>query len=208
VKALWLLAPALLGAPLAAQLAGGVQAVGYAVRQSTPADASAQTGAMAGAEGRLSLGRYSLFVRGLSGRLSGTGLARDVRLTGIALRRPVVSWLAVGVEAEAQRRESDRDIELWRLYGVGATVHAGLGNAGLRAAGEVAWFPLTAQVASRPISTAVRAEVGLGYAAPRWPIEAQLSYRFEEIGFSEGVDLRFGGVMVGVGVIFGRRGSR
>lgn len=192
----------LVAGSLSAQVQVG--ALGYFVRQSTPTDASAQTGSWAGVEAQLALGRYTFVARGFGGSLEGTGLSRDIRVTALAVRRWFGSWLALGLDAEAARRESDQDVEVWRLYGAGATAVTALGSTGLRAMADVTVFPISNTVASREISTAVRAEVGLRYSAPRWPVEARMAYRLEDVAFSDGVDLRFGGVLLGAGVRFGR----
>jgi len=189
----------LAASPLGAQrsLSGGV--VTYLVRESTPTEASSQTGAWVGGEGRVILGKYSLTIRGLTGTLGGNPVRvdRDARLTSFSLRRRFTPWLAVGLDAEAQRQTSDVSVQVWRMGGLGATLAGGLGVTGLEARADLTVMPITSVVASRNISVGTRAEVGLTYRPSRWPVEAQFGYREETVKFPDAVDLRLGGLILG-----------
>ena len=196
---------ALAVSPLAAQrrLTGGL--VTYLVRLSTPTEATSQTGSWVGGEGSATLGRYTLTVRGVSGSLGGNPVRvdRDARVTSISLRRRFAPWLALGLDAEAHRQKSDVSVQVWRMGGVGATLGGGLGVTRLQAHGDVTVLPVTSVVAARDISVGTRVEIGVTYRLSRWPVEAQFGYREETVRFPDAVDLRLGGLILGVGVRLG-----
>jgi hypothetical protein len=193
--------------PLVGQqsVAGGV--LTYFVRQSTPTEANSQSGSWLGAEGQLALGRTTLRLQGVSGSLGGNPVRvdRDARLTTLSLRYRVTSWASLGVDAEAHRQASSVSVQVWRLFGPGATVKTGLGVEGLEARGDIAVFPVTGVVASRAISVGSRVEVGLAYLPPRVPLEIQFGYREESVSFPDAVNLRFGGLTAGLLLQLGPR---
>jgi hypothetical protein len=199
---------ALGGAPLASQVRVAGDVLMYLVREGTPAEAITQSGTWGGAEGRVTLGAYALTLRGLGGSLGGNPARfdRNVRLTTISLRRRLGSSVFVGVDAEAHRLASDVSIAVWRLFGVSAAGGMDLGVRGLRTRADLAYFPLSNAKGSSPVSSAVRAEIGLTYASPRFPLEAQLGYRWENVYFTQAADHRFGAIVVGVGVRLGQGG--
>ena len=197
-------AQAQLNAPRAVQLSGGPLV--FAVRQGSDVEAISRTGTWWGAFGTLGVGRITACLLGMTGTLVGasTVLTENVRETVLSASYRLLPWLELGLEGEVVRLKSDLGTTLWRLYGARAGVTERLGFGDLAGRADLAVYPVTGVVAARRLRRPVRAEVGLVWTAPTWPVEMQLAYRVESIDFVDTNDLRLAGLMVSVAVRLGR----
>ncbi len=196
-----------LATPLAAQssLSGGglLYTVQYGVRGSPVV----RTGTWVGGGGTGRVGVLSLTIRGVSGTLTSSASSPQstVHLTEVSVRVHPAPWLALGGEAEALRFETSGTTALWRLYGVGASVSAGIGAEGLAAVAEAALFPGTNLIPQDSVDQPGRVEVGLRYAPPRAHVEMQFTYRLERFPFkTTRTPERLAGLVASFGVRLGR----
>jgi hypothetical protein len=197
-------AQAQLGFLRGVRFSGG--ALVYAARQGSDVEQISRTGTWKGLEGAAQKGRVTVRLSGMMGTLGGTATAdpQDVRETTLGVSYAVRPWLEVGVEGEALRLESQASTAVvWRLYGVRVGVSPPLGVDGLVGHADFVVYPLTGVVAARALRRPMRAEVGLSWAPPGWPVEARFAYRAEHIDFEDTNDLRIAGLLGGIAVRFG-----
>jgi len=179
--------------------AGGVV---YLARQGSDVEEESRTGTWAGVDVAATTGRFVVRLRGMAGPLGGPagGLDQDVRETVLSVSMPVRPWLEVGIEGVALRLESELATTVWRLYGARVGLVREIGVEGLRARAELAVYPLTSVKNARALNRPMRAEVGVAWASPRWPVEAHFGYRVESIDFEDTNDLRIAGLVAGLAV--------
>ena len=141
----------------------------------------------------------SLSVEGLTGRISGSGDDRRVRVTDVAVRLQPRSWLTIGLAAEARRSAEVGDTSVWRMMGPLVGVTAPLGVAGVSARAEVVYFPVLGVAGLDPLSRAARADVGLIFVSSRWPVSVELDYRRQTFTFGDSrARESLGGLVLGV----------
>jgi len=171
-----------------------------------------QTGLLYGAIGEVRLGRLQLGVSSLMGTASGGGAASpdmQIRTTAVSLRYAAAPWIALGVQAEARRFESDAGVTMWRLIGGNARLEPGLGIAGLRGIADVAILPASSVSGGPSLQTAMQAAIGVGFAPAGSPLDLRVVYRFERYdiaasGTSPERYEQFRGIVAQAGIRIGR----
>jgi hypothetical protein len=171
-----------------------------------------QTGLWYGAIGAVRLGRMQLGVSALMGTASGGGAASpdiQIRTTAVTLHYMAAPWIALGVQAEARRFESDAGVTMWRLIGGNVRLEPGLGVAGLRGIAEISVLPASSVSGGPSLQTAMQAAIGAGFAPARSPLDFRVVYRFERYdvaasGTSPERYEQFRGVVAQVGIRLGR----
>lgn len=171
-----------------------------------------QTGLWYGAAGAVRLGHMQLEVSALMGTVAGGGAASpdiQVRTTAVALRYVAAPWIALGVQAEARRFESDAGVTMWRLIGGNVRLEPGLGVAGLRGIADISVLPASSVSGGPSLQTAMQAAIGVGLAPSGFPLDFRLVYRFERYdiaasGTSPERYEQFRGVVAQVGIRLGR----
>ena len=170
-----------------------------------------QTGLWYGAAGAVRLGRMQVGLSALMGTVTGGGTASpdiQIRTTAVALHYLLAPWVALGVQAEARRFESDAGVTMWRLIGVNAHGEPGFGVAGLRGVADLSVLPASSVSGGPSLATAVQATVGAAFAPGGSPVEFRVVYRFERYdiaasGASPERYEQFRGVVAQVGIHLG-----
>jgi hypothetical protein len=171
-----------------------------------------QTGLWYGVDGVVLLGRVQLGVSALMGTVAGGGAADpdiQIRTTAVTLRYIAAPWIALGVQAEARRFESDVGVTMWRLIGGNVRLEPGLGVAGLRGIADISVLPASSVSGGPSLQTAMQAAIGVGLAPSGSPLDFRVVYRFEryDIAASDASPERyeqFRGVVAQVGIRLGR----
>ncbi len=171
-----------------------------------------QTGLWYGAAGAVRFARMQLEVSALMGTVTGGGPASpdiQIRTTAVALHYVAAPWVALGVQAEARRFESDAGVTLWRLIGANVRLEPGLGIMGLRGIADVSVLPASSVSGGPSLKTALQAAIGLGFAPLKSPLDLRLVYRFERYDISASGPSperyeQFRGVVVQAGIRLGR----
>jgi hypothetical protein len=171
-----------------------------------------QTGLWYGAAGSAALGPIQVGVSSFMGTAAGGGTASPdikVRTTAVTVHYQVASWMALGVQAEARRFDSDAGATIWRMIGASARLEPGLGVAGLRGIADVSVLPASSVSGGPSLDMAVQATVGLAWAPSEGPVDLRLGYRFERYdiagaGATPARYEQYRGVSAGVGIRLGR----
>lgn len=171
-----------------------------------------QTGLWYGAIGAVRLGRVQLGVSALMGTATGGGAASpdiQIRTTAVTLHYVTAPWIALGVQAEARRFESDAGVTMWRLIGGNIRLEPGLGVVGLRGIADLSVLPASSVSGGPSLQMAVQAAIGAGFALAGSPLDFRVVYRFERYdiaasGASPERYEQFRGVVVQAGIRLGR----
>lgn len=171
-----------------------------------------QTGLWYGAIGAVRLGSLQVGVSALMGTASGGGATSpdiQIRTTAVTLHYILAPWIALGVQAEARRFESDAGVTMWRLIGGNVRLEPGLGVAGLRGIAEISVLPASSVSGGPSLQTAMQAAIGAGFAPSGSPLDLRLVYRFERYdvaasGASPERYEQFRGIVAQVGIRLGR----
>ncbi len=141
-----------------------------------------QTGLWYGASGSAQLGKVRLGLSGLFGTLTGGGTnSPDVtaRVTTATLHYVAAPWLALGVQIEARRFETNAGVTAWSLIGGNARLEPNLGVAGLRGLANVSVLPASSVSGGPSLKMAVQATFGAAWAPRDGAVELRVGYRFE-----------------------------
>ncbi len=171
-----------------------------------------QTGLWYGGAGSMRLGPVRVGVGLLMGTAGGTDAANPsvkIRTTAVTAHYAPRPWLALGVQAEARRFESDAGVVVWRLIGANARVEPGLGVPGLRGIADISVLPASAVTGGSSLSMAVQATMGFAWSPGAGPWELRLAYRFERYDIASGSVSperyeQFRGVIAAIGIPIGR----
>jgi len=147
-----------------------------------------QSGTWFGGEAQARLGRVTLRVSGVMGKLTGdtsvTNPDRDVRVSSISLGIRPALWLEVGADVAARRVASPASTVVTRLFGGHVALALALGVDGLSGNATAVYYPATDVTGDERLALAAYSELGLSYAPPRGAIVLRLAYRVERYDFS------------------------
>ena len=171
-----------------------------------------QTGLWFGAAGAVRLGPVQVGLSGLMGTVTGGGSVSpdvQIRTTAVTFHYLIAPWIALGVQAEARRFDSDAGTTMWRLIGVNARLDPGLGVAGLRGIADLSVLPASSVSGGPSLAMAVQATAGVAWAPGGGLVDLRLSYRFERYDIASAASTaaryeQYRGVNAGVGIQLGR----
>jgi hypothetical protein len=168
-----------------------------------------QTGMLFGVSGTARLGRLELRAAGMFGSLSGDSAAvnpeRQVRVSTLSAYVVASPVLAVGLDAEAKRFETDLGVTVWRLVGPSLRLTPSLGGTGLSGLAEVSYFAMAQVIGGASMGPAMRGTFGVQYQSPRGPLSVSLAYRMERFDFDASTGGRLEqlrGATAGIGLRF------
>ena len=171
-----------------------------------------QTGLWYGAAGSAALGPLRVGVSAFRGTATGGGASSpdiQIRTTAVTLHYLAGPWIALGLQAEARRFDSDAGATVWRMIGGSVRLEPGLGLLGLRGIADVSVLPASSVSGGPSLDMAVQATVGVAWAPGQGPVDLRLGYRFEryDIAGAGAMPARYEqyrGISAGVGIRLGR----